>query len=302
MKDIITSNMGYRGKRVAVTGCDSFIGSHLITELEILGAEVIHLTGDTRNPETFEDLDYTYDYLFHFAAPSSQVLFKRMPNYCIETTLVGFMNAAKAAKYHGIRLVYPSTGLLSTGEANEYARCKKICEDWAAGNNADTIGLRIFATYGPGESHKADYASVPYLFARDIVVNGKAPVIYGDGTQVRDFIYINDVVQSILHAAEECPDPILDIGSGKESSFKHLVKLINLKYFGDEDDSEDRWIKPVHIDKPSGYVNLTTCDPVRLYDFYTPQVSLFDGVERLVDHLRKERNNQPNAMGIGKVS
>lgn len=271
--------MNYKGKKVAITGTSGFIGSALKARLEALyddDINIIELDGDIRDRRTFERLDHTFDYLFHFAAPSSQVQFKRMPSYCIQTTLVGFINAATAAKRYGIRLVYPSTGLLSMGEANEYARCKRICEDYAAGKHMDAIGLRIFATYGPGESHKRDYASVPYLFARDMV-DGVSPVVYGDGEQVRDFIFIDDVVDSILVLAELCADSVIDIGSGDQTSFNTLVQLIN--------DEQDDSIKPTYVERPAGYVRETAADPAPLHEFFKPKVSLAQGIEKLIKSI-----------------
>jgi len=270
--------MNYTNKKVALTGADGFLGSALKEQLEFEGAEVVCLAGDIRDRKTFDQLDFTFDYLFHFGAPSSQVQFKRMPTYCMQTTVVGFMNAATAAKRHGIRLVYPSTGLLSMGSANEYARCKQFCEDFAAGKKMDAIGLRIFATYGPGEGHKRDYASVPYLFARDIV-DGKSPVVFGDGEQVRDFIFIDDVVTAALVLAEDCPDAVIDVGSGEQTSFNRIIEIIN----NDQDDT----VKPTYVEKPGGYVMETAANPTRLHDFYVPSINLEQGIGQLIDGLKE---------------
>jgi nucleoside-diphosphate-sugar epimerase len=270
--------VNYHDKKIAITGWSGFIGRQVEKALKDEGAEVIRLAGDIREGYTFKELDHTFDYLFHFAAPSSQVLFKRKPAYCIETTLRGAMNAAKTCAKFGIRFIYPSTGLLSSDRYNEYAMCKKIIEDFVRGLGGDALGLRIFATYGPGEGHKADYASVPYLFARELI-EGRAPVIFGDGEQVRDFIYIEDVVQAILHAAEECHDPILDIGSGVQTSFNSIIKELNL-------------IVPnpraaTFVEAPGGYVKETAADPTRLHDFYQPRVTFAEGLARMVKSIQE---------------
>lgn len=276
--------MNYSGKKIAITGATGFIGGALYNH-PALDNDLLHsLGGDIRNPSTFAGLDHTYDYLFHFAAPSSQIQFKRDPAHCIETTVKGIMNAANAAKQHGIRLVYPSTGLLSSDRYNEYALCKKLCEDYVAGMHMDAIGLRIFATYGPGEGHKRDYASVPYLFARDMVA-GKRPVIFGDGEQTRDFIYIDDTVQAILTLAEECSLPVVDIGSGQPWSFKGIVHDINRVLFrGDS----SQYIKPVYIKAPGGYVQDTLADPETMANFYRPEADFMTGITRLIEHLKEE--------------
>lgn len=289
--------MNYKGKKIAITGADGFIGSALCAALEkaVLDdngtdGSVHKLQGDIRDRRTFDQLDFSFDYLFHFAAPSSQVQFARTPSYCIQTTITGFMNAATAAKRHNIRLVYPSTGLLSSeNKPNDYALCKRLCEMYAAGKNMDAIGLRIFATYGPGEGHKRDFASVPYLFARDMVA-GKQPLIFGDGEQVRDFIYIDDVVQAIMVLAEECSAPIVDIGSGIQTSFLDIVAEINAALWPDHTAKEMRtadWvIQPMFQDSPKGYVMETAADPGQLEKFFKPQVDFATGIKQLVKHLK----------------
>jgi nucleoside-diphosphate-sugar epimerase len=286
--------MNYRGKKVAITGVTGFIGGTLYQALtpgfrdqtvaNAFGpgsnkpAVVDILEGDIRDRRTFAKLDHTYDYLFHFAAPSSQILFARDKEYCANVTLSGFINAARACKQNGIKLIYPSTGLLSSpNEPNEYAKCKLICEQYADVMNIDSLGIRIFATYGPGEGHKRDYASVPYLFARDMVA-GRPPVLFGDGEQVRDFIYIEDAVQAILHLAEECPDKVVDVGSGLPISFNHIIAEINAINDLPE-------IKPLYGNTPKGYVNETAADPTKMAQYYRPQVTFAQGISQLVKHL-----------------
>jgi UDP-glucose 4-epimerase len=177
-----------------------------------------------------------------------------------------------------VRLIYPSTGLLSQGDTNEYARGKKVLEDIHLGSGMDALGIRIFATYGPGEGHKRDYASVPYLFARDMV-QGRSPIIFGDGSQVRDFIYIDDTVQGILALAEECPDPIVDLGSGEQVTFRQILGKIN-SALGDI-------IQAKYVDKPTGYVDKTKANIDRLSDFYEPKCSIDVGIKNMVDALKR---------------
>jgi UDP-glucose 4-epimerase len=271
--------MNYKGKKVAVTGATGFIGGKLVKALEARGATVIKLNGDTRDSRTFGLLDYTCDYLFHFAAPSSQTLFKRKTAYCIETTIKGHMAAAKAAAHHGIRFIYPSTGLLSSDQPlNEYAMCKKILEDFTINMGMDSLGLRIFASYGPGEDHKADYASVPFLFARDMVLD-KQPVIFGDGEQMRDFIFIDDVITAVLVLAEECPEKIMDVGSGVRHSFNEIVRQINL-YLNQN-------IKPVYIEKPAGYVQETAANTDKMREYVDPITPFDVGLQKMIDYLQE---------------
>lgn len=270
--------MDYNGKKVFLTGATGFIGGALSMALTEAGAKVFEYQGDVRDKQELTRLlsSQRYDYVFHFGCPSSQVLFTRERRYCIETTIHSFMILSKLCAQNGTRLIYPSTGLLSQGKSNEYARCKQICEDLAAGSELDSLGIRIFATYGRSEGHKRDYASVPYLFARDMV-EGRQPVIYGDGTQVRDFIWLDDVVNSILELAERCSDKVIDVGYGIQTSFNDLVRFINTELGTN--------IKPVYVDAPAGYVDSTRSTPAS-HAYYKPVTDIDVGIPLLVKWLQ----------------
>lgn len=267
--------MNYQDKLVGITGASGFIGRGLVEALENAGAVVIAVEGDTRDPATFEGLDHRFSYLFHFGSPSSQVLFARDKSYCADVTLKGFMNAVAACKKNGIKLIYPSTGLLSASGTNEYAMCKLMCEHYAELMDVDSLAIRIFATYGPGEGHKRDYASVPYLFARDMV-NGRAPVIFGDGEQARDFIYIDDTVNAILTLAEQCNDRRIDVGSGRKTTFNRIIQELHVLTDGPD---------AVFIDRPGNYIQSTLADPTAMLSFYRPKITFAQGISRTVESL-----------------
>jgi UDP-glucose 4-epimerase len=283
--------MNYAGKKIAITGADGFIGKALIKKLQELYGyvdgrdetlDIAILKGDTRDPRTFEAIDYSFDYLFHFAAPSSQVLFKAKPFYSADVTINGFMNAANAARTNGVKLIYPSTGILSFDRTNEYARCKKICEDIHLGENLNALGLRIFMGYGPGEGHKSHWASPAYLFAREMVA-GRRPEVWGDGTQERDLIYIDDLAEAILILAEEATEQIIDIGTGNPVSFKDMILELNT-IIGSPG------LTPVYVGKPAGYVEKTAADPTLLHKYFTPKVDLKSGLREIVKELKGGQN------------
>lgn len=276
-----------KNKRVAVTGATGFLGKALVRELKSQGAKVVILSGPIEHLQSFREgedissfdgairtqkIDHSIDYLFHLAAPSSQTLFKRKPAYCIEVTLKGLINAAETCRKNGIRLIYPSTGLLSQDKYNEYAMCKKIGEDYIKGLNIDATGVRIFATYGPGEEHKADYASVPYLFAR-AMVRGDRPVVWGTGTQKRDFIYIDDVVEALISIALNPPsNRIVDVGSGHGTSFNEIIEEINKNL--------EVPVKVIRVEQPHNYVSKTKAD-----SYWKTKRSLEFGINALVESL-----------------
>lgn len=271
--------MNYKNKRVAITGATGFLGRHIFNELIENGAEVYAISGDIRDPRSFDILDHSFDYVFHFADPSSQILFRRQARYAAETTIIGFLNVSKACQDNGIKLIYPSTGLLSQETENEYARCKKVCEDIHTHSGLDAIAIRIFATYGPGEGHKRDYASVPYLFVRDWM-EGKRSVVFGDGKQTRDFIFIDDVVQGVLTIAETYNGQVIDLGSGSPNAFNDIFETLKT--------ITDKNIEPIYVDKPGGYVQETLANTTEMQKLgITPSISFETGITRIVEELSK---------------
>jgi UDP-glucose 4-epimerase len=107
---------------------------------------------------------------------------------------------------------------------------------WAAEQYVNTIGrlwgietvaLRIFNAYGPGQSLPVSHAPVVPRFLKAILTGGSV-VVYGDGQQSRDFIYVADVVEALAKAAtanrvNRC---VLNIGSGRETTVNELVEVI----------------------------------------------------------------------------
>ncbi len=282
--------MNYRGKKILMTGGTGFLGKAIGDALKAAGADVFDFNGDVRDRHKLVDsIDHTLDYVFHFADPSSQVLFTRQPRYAAETTISSFLHISKLCQQNGVRLIYPSTGLLSQGKANQYARCKAVCEDIHIGSNLDALGIRIFATYGPGEGHKADYASVPYLLARDMV-NGESPVVFGDGSQTRDFLYINDVVHAVITLAEDYhATPIVDVGSGKGISFNDIVKQINELLFAG---NTGEYIEPTYTGVPDNYVSETLATKDSHEYWGGPVVDFDKGMAMVVGELKALKDDK----------
>lgn len=296
--------MNYHGKKVALTGSTGFLGKAIKIALLNAGADVYVSHGDLRTGPSFHrsflnapdandptDIDHSFSYLFHFGSPSSQVLFKRNPRYCISTTINAFLGVSSLADNNGIKLIYPSTGLLSQGQMNEYAMAKSMCEQIHRHEQIDALGIRLFAAYGPGEGHKRDYASVPYLFTRDIF-EGRSPLVFGDGTQERNIIFIADAVQAILEAADGCNESIIDIGSpGYSVSFNALLDSIRLVL--------NSTIEANYVDRPTYYIDRTTAGTGDVYNFVKSGEyhSLREGIEAIVADL-KLANADSNKIGF----
>jgi UDP-glucose 4-epimerase len=206
------------------------------------------------------------DYIFHFAGPSSVIQFNKDPAKCVRTTLHGFSNVLWLARVKNATLIYPSSGTVYSGTdgicqefadtkpINLYAICKKICEDMALhARDVRSTGFRIFAGYGPGEEHKGDIASAVTIFMNNLK-NNEAPTIWGDGTQTRDFVYIDDIVEAVVSVMkmEGKLPPYVNLGSGKAYSFNAILSILTLIM--------NKSIQPTYVPKPKTYVEKTLAD------------------------------------------
>ncbi len=187
------------------------------------------------------------DGIYWFGSPSSNILFDEDISTCMRETIDGFISILDRCKRTGEYLVYPSSATVYNKNTS-YARCKSILEDLHFAYNIPALGVRISAGYGPNEAHKGRYASVIYQWCQQMK-RGERPVIYGDGTQTRDFIFVDDIADEIERLAKNHQCGIVDIGSGNVNSFNEVVDIIN-GVLGTN-------IKPIYVDKPAHYVDST---------------------------------------------
>ncbi len=309
--------MEWKNKKILVNGVSGFIGSNLVKELLNKDAKIysidnfsyidsnlvkkkldflnkiVLVEGDVSKKETWEKVPKDIEYIFHFAAPSSITLFKRNPEKCYYETVLGLYNALEFAKNNDVKkVIYPSSGSNYAGNEmphkeniylkprNLYAASKIACEGLAESysNFVKSVGLRIFAGYGPGEEWKKDFGSVLYLFIKDYM-NGKAPEVWGDGNQTRDFIYIDDIVKMIIKSAEIDYTGRVNVGTGKSASFRELLEIIK-EVFNTE-------IEPKFIPKEANYVENLEADTNLMKNLFDIEpISPREGIKKFVDYLR----------------
>jgi UDP-glucose 4-epimerase len=206
--------------------------------------------------------------IFYFGAPSSIMLFNKNIGYCIRETINSFIELLDLCKETGAYLVYPSSATVYN-KNNSYARCKAILEELHLAYGIPALGLRISACYGPREEHKGEYASIIYQWCKTMS-KGKRPIIWGDGTQTRDFIYIDDVIDGIMQLVSEKRTGIVDMGTGINTSFNEVVDMINIVC--------GSHLKPKYIKAPMHYIKDTPVQPF-LY-----KTELIDGISKCLNH------------------
>lgn len=252
-------------QRACVTGGAGFIGSHLVGQLVRAGVDTVVLddlsTGREENLTAFEseitfhrgtilstnDIDKACagcDVIFHLAAYVSAPGSVQEPAKCREINETGTFNVLEAARRAGVRRVVftSSSAVYGDGQAlpkqeahvaeptSPYGLSKAVGElmmsTWSACYGLETASLRLFNVYGPGQQADSAYAAVIAAFMA-AVTEERNPIVYGDGTQTRDFIFVEDVAQAFLLAglrAEPMHGDVFNIGRGEGVSVLELAE------------------------------------------------------------------------------
>lgn len=199
--------------------------------------------------------------LFHFGS-TVHPPFEENPDYHLNEIITSFLFLLPYCRDHRIYFVYPSSALVYEKDTT-FVRCKKIMEMMAS-CYPDTLGLRLFPVYGPGEKRTAISQWCSAMKA------GKRPLVYGDGTQARDFIYIDDAVDQIMELVRRRETGVRDIGAGKPVCFNRIIEMINkvLKTS----------LGPRYKPRPKGYSDGIVCEsPLKT------RYSLEYGIKRLLE-------------------
>ena len=249
--------------RALITGGAGFIGAHLANRLHNLGHYVrviddlscgdperlhsgVNFTrGDVNDVPKLWSLLQGMEVVFHLAARVSvpaSVLYPREYNLVNVGGTVSLLEAcrdvgvrrvmlASSATVYGDQPAQPVTESMEARPEVPYAVSKRAAEHYlfVMGRlvGIETVSLRIFNAYGPDQSVPPSHAPVIPQVVQQVIGRGSV-VIDGDGTQTRDFVYIDDVVSALVSAASarEIDQQIINIGSGVETSINELVRRI----------------------------------------------------------------------------
>ena len=184
------------------------------------------------------------DYVFNLAAVTAPPQFEDIDSNGYEINVMGTYNILKAAFKNNVKKVILASSsavygnidvparedMVTDAYPNLYAVTKYTNEITARSfsllRHLDSVYLRYFNTYGTGENSKGAYSSIFHKFIDDLR-NKKTPVIFGDGTQRRDFIYIRDNARASVLAMEKGKTgEAYNIGTGKSTNFNTIYKII----------------------------------------------------------------------------
>lgn len=262
-------NKYYKDKRVLVTGGAGFIGSYLVKSLVKAQAKVTVLdnltTGSLDNltevldkinfiKESIESFDtllkstFHQNIVFHCAATVSMPLCNNDPQGCYHTNITGTFNTLHASSLNKVQRVIFSSSSAVYGEykhpISESLDCQPIstygysklmgeqlCQLYGKAYNLNTIALRYFNVYHHNQ-HLKSITNVITHFKYNML-NNLPITIYGDGTQTRDFIHVDKVVQANLIAGIygfKKAHEIINVGSGSHLTILELINRLKKEF------------------------------------------------------------------------
>ena len=300
--------------KVLITGGAGFIGSALANQLVQDGHHVrvlddlsvgervwlhpdVHFTrGDVSDKPKLWGLLNRVDCVYHLAARvsvSESILYPREYN---ATNVGGTVALMEAMRDAGVQRVVLGSSAAIYGEQDQspvgeglpphptspYGVSKLAAEHYVRSIGQlwgiETVILRIFNTYGPGQALPPTHPPVIPQFIRQ-ALGGGSVMVYGDGAQIRDFVYIDDVIRGLVAAgtAQNVNQRIFNIGSGEGTSINTLVKAI--------EGVTGRDLHPLYVSTASGGVSRLIADISQAKELldYHPQVLLTQGLSLLLE-------------------
>ena len=301
--------------RVLITGGAGFIGSALANRLALEGHEVrviddlssgerenldpaVHFTrGDVSNIPKLWSLLQGVDCVYHLAARVSvaeSILYPRDYN---DVNVGGTVSLMEAIRDAGVRrVVLASSGAVYGQQKSQpvkesaqltpdspYAVSKFSAEQYVHTIGSlwgiETVALRIFNVYGPGQNLPVSHAPVVPRFLRQ-AMNGGSLVVFGNGKQSRDFVYLSDVLDALCQSATAAGvnRQVINIGSGVETTISELVNTIE-KVCGNRVSRLSNGEKSGGIQKLTADISLA-----KVLLGYDPHISLAKGLALTVAH------------------
>lgn len=305
---------------VLVTGGAGFIGHHLVRALVARGDDVVVLddlsTGrrdrvmdagasriveaDIRDGPALVAALKGREIVFHEAAIASVVQSVADPWTTNSVNVDGTIRLATKAADAGVRrlivassaAVYGRNPDLPSNESQRpdpqspYATSKLATEHYAHNigtiRGIETVALRYFNVFGPGQDPNAEYAAVVPRFIRAGLESNR-PIVYGDGRQSRDFIFVDDVVAANLLAAEvkTVSGLTANVGSGQGCSLLELLEAVG--------DAVGRTLEPVFDEPRPGDVlhSRAGTDVAAARLGFLPMIGLPEAIRRTVAWYRE---------------
>lgn len=300
--------------KILVTGGAGFIGSHLVDSLLDLRHEVIILdnlsTGfgkninskaqffkyDINNPHLKSIFEKEYiDVIYHLAAQIDVRKSVENPANDFKENIIGSLKMIELAKEHKAKFIFSSSGGAIYGETDDrptkethrenpkspYGIAKLAIEKYLnfyhESFGLDYVALRYSNVYGPRQNSKGEAGVVAIFLSK--MLKGEQPVINGDGTQTRDYVFVDDVVRANLLALD-LPVGIYNVGTGIETDVNELFNKINSLF---ENKFEKKYSPAKKGEQKTSRLNY---DKIREFG-WAPTIFLNDGLRKTYEWFKE---------------
>ncbi|NEW60262.1 ADP-glyceromanno-heptose 6-epimerase [Sulfurovum sp. bin170] len=207
----------------------------------LVGFNGIVISGDINDAKALKELEesYSFDYIFHQAAISDTTASEQ--DLMIRTNVNAYENLLKIAIKHQANMIYASSAA-TYGDSdrfevgyeqpnNVYGFSKVMMDNISyryikKGVNISIVGLKYFNVYGQREFFKNNTASMVVQFGHQILAGLTPKLFEGSDKILRDFIYIEDVIQANIRASSPKKSGVYNVGTGKARSFEDIVNIL----------------------------------------------------------------------------
>jgi UDP-glucose 4-epimerase len=254
-------------------------------------ADVEWIAGDVRDPQTVRRACVGVEVVLHQAAVASVPRSVAEPELTHAVNVTGTLQVLQAARAAGVRRVVVASSSAVYGDASASPKIETLpavptspygvqklsaegyARIWHSLYGLETVALRYFNAFGPGQDPTSNYAAViPRFIAA--ALSGERPVVYGDGEQSRDFIYVQNVVDVNLLAANApaAVGSVLNVGMGESVTLNRLLEEIG-RVLG-------RAVTPRYQPARPGDIRESVADISRLHATldYTPAIAFAEGL------------------------
>lgn len=264
----------------------------------LLGFKGTVISGDINDKNLLKDLEenYNFDYIFHQAAISDTTALEQ--DIMIKTNVNAYEDLLKIALKHNANMIYASSAAtygdsdrfeVGYEQPNNVYGFSKVMMDNITYEyikkdlDISIVGLKYFNVYGPREFYKNKTASMVVQFGHQILKGFTPKLFEGSDKILRDFIYIEDVIQANIKAANPKKSGVYNVGTGQARSFEDIVDILQLQL---EINNGKEYIPNPYIGSYQFFTQ-ANIDTTKEFLEYKPRFSMEEGIKAYIPEIKR---------------